>query len=338
VNCRTKKFSRFLCLDRVTRNIDFAVHWVRMLDTRSGAHLVRTTSATKVIRETNFAGIAPAARGKVRDIYDLGDRLLIVATDRLSAFDVVMPTPIPDKGRVLTQLSLFWFDLLRNVIPNHVLSSTQFPSPFDRFVEDLAGRSMVVRKTQPLPIECVARGYLSGSGWKEYRSAGEVCGIALPSGLKESDKLQEPIFTPSTKATKGHDENIPFERAAEILGQPLADEVRSVTLELYRRAAVYAEPRGILLADTKFEFGQLDGELIWIDEALTPDSSRFWPAAQYKPGGPQPSFDKQFVRDYLERIQWPKSPPGPELPPDVVAGTRAKYREAYRILVGRDLD
>ena len=297
-----------------------------------------TSSVTKVIRETNFAGIAPAARGKVRDIYDLGDRLLIVATDRLSAFDVVMPTPIPDKGRVLTQLSLFWFDLLRDVIPNHVLSSTHFPSPFDRYTEDLAERSMVVRKTQPLPIECVARGYLSGSGWKEYRATGKVCGIALPPGLKESDRLPEPIFTPATKASSGHDENISFERAAEILGKPLAEKVRAVTLELYRRAATYAEPRGILLADTKFEFGQLDGELIWIDEALTPDSSRFWPAAQYRPGGPQPSFDKQFVRDYLERIQWPKTPPGPELPPDVVAGTRAKYREAYRILVGRELD
>ncbi len=300
--------------------------------------MVNTSSATKVIRETNFAGIAPAARGKVRDIYDLGDHLLIVATDRLSAFDVVMPTPIPDKGRVLTQLSLFWFDLLRGVIPNHVLSSTQFPSPFDRYAEDLAGRSMVVRKAQPLPIECVARGYLSGSGWKEYQATGKVCGIALPPQLKDSDKLPEPIFTPATKATSGHDENIPFDRAVEILGQPLAEKVRSLTLELYRRAAAYAEPRGILLADTKFEFGQLNGELIWIDEALTPDSSRFWPASLYKPGGPQPSFDKQFVRDYLERIQWPKTPPGPELPPDVVAGTRAKYREAYRILVGHELD
>jgi phosphoribosylaminoimidazole-succinocarboxamide synthase len=295
-------------------------------------------SATKVIRETNFPGIAPAARGKVRDIYDLGDRLLIVATDRLSAFDVVMPTPIPDKGRVLAQLSLFWFHLFRDVIPNHVLNSTHFPSPFDRHAEDLEGRSMLVRKTQPLPIECVARGYLSGSGWKEYRAAGNVCGISLPPGMKESGKLPEPIFTPATKAASGHDENIPFERAADILGRPLAEKVRAVTLDLYRRAAAYAEPRGILLADTKFEFGQADGELIWIDEALTPDSSRFWPASQYNPGGPQPSFDKQFVRDYLERIQWPKIPPGPELPPDVVAGTRAKYREAFRILVGRDLD
>jgi phosphoribosylaminoimidazole-succinocarboxamide synthase len=299
---------------------------------------VSTTSAARVIRETNFAGIAPVARGKVRDIYDLGDRLLIVATDRLSAFDVVMPTPIPDKGRVLAQLSLFWFDLLKDAIPNHVLSATQFPSPFDRYAEDLAGRSMVVRKTRPLPIECVARGYLSGSAWKEYRATGKVCGIVLPPGLKESDKLPQPIFTPATKATSGHDENIPLECAVEMLGEPLAEKVRDVTVEIYRRAAAYAEPRGILLADTKFEFGQLNGELIWIDEALTPDSSRFWPAANYKPGGPQPSFDKQFVRDYLERIQWPKTPPGPDLPHDVVAGTRAKYREAYRILVGHDLE
>ncbi len=295
-------------------------------------------TAAKVVRETNFAGISPIARGKVRDIYDLGDRLLIIATDRLSAFDVVMPTPIPDKGRVLTQLSLFWFDLLHDIIPNHILSATDFPAPFDQYSDDLAGRSMVVRKTQPLPIECVARGYLSGSGWKEYQTSGTVCGISLPSGLKESDQLPEPIFTPATKATTGHDENISFERAAELIGQPLAEKVRSITLEIYRRAAEYAEPRGILLADTKFEFGMLDGELIWIDEALTPDSSRFWPASEYRPGGAQPSFDKQFVRDYLERIRWPKTPPGPELPPDVVAGTRAKYREAYRILVGRELD
>jgi phosphoribosylaminoimidazole-succinocarboxamide synthase len=292
----------------------------------------------KIISETRFPGIAPAARGKVRDIYDLGDRLLIVATDRLSAFDVVMPTPIPDKGRVLTQLSLFWFDLLRDMIPNHVLSSTEFPAPFKQYAEDLVGRSMVVRKTQPLPIECVARGYLSGSGWKEYRATGKVCGIALPGGLKESDKLPEPIFTPATKAATGHDENIPFERAAEMIGAALADKVRNITLEIYRSAAAYAAPRGILLADTKFEFGLLNRELIWIDEALTPDSSRFWPAAEYKPGGPQPSFDKQFVRDYLERIQWPKTPPGPDLPPDVVAATRAKYREAFRILAGRELD
>jgi len=299
---------------------------------------VNASPAIKVLRETNFAGIAPMARGKVRDIYDLGERLLLVATDRLSAFDVVMPTPIPDKGRILTQLSLFWFDLLKDVIPNHVLSATNFPAPFDKFQGDLAGRSMVVKKTTPLPIECVARGYLSGSGWKEYKATGKICGISMPPGLRESGKLPEVIFTPATKAATGHDENISFERAGEMIGKELAEKVRSITLELYRRAAAYAAPRGILLADTKFEFGLLDGELIWIDEALTPDSSRFWPAAEYRPGGPQPSFDKQFVRDYLERIQWPKTPPGPALPPDVVASTRANYHEAYRLLVGRELD
>jgi phosphoribosylaminoimidazole-succinocarboxamide synthase len=293
----------------------------------------------RVVRETNFAGISPATRGKVRDIYDLGDKLLIVASDRLSAFDVVLPTGIPDKGRVLTQLSLFWFDLLHDVIPNHVLSATEFPAAFDAYRDDLAGRSMVVRKTQPLPIECVVRGYVSGSGWKDYRSTGKICGIALPAGLRESDRLPEPIFTPATKAVTGHDENISFEQAALLIGKELTERVRAVSIEIYRRAAAYAEPRGILVADTKFEFGLLPaGELIWIDEALTPDSSRFWPAAEYKPGGPQPSFDKQFVRDYLERIQWPKTPPGPELPADVVAATRAKYREAFRILAGRELD
>ena len=303
--------------------------------------------ATRVIRETKFDGLRPSARGKVRDIYDLGDKLLIVATDRLSAFDVILPTPIPDKGRVLTQLSLFWFDLLKDVIPNHVLSAIDFPAPFDKFKDDLAGRSMVVRKTRPLPIECVVRGYVSGSGWKDYGATGKICGIPLPGGLHESDHLPEPLFTPATKATTGHDENISFAQATSLIGKELGEKVRAVSLELYRRAAAYAEPRGILLADTKFEFGLLGNatrdreavdELMWIDEALTPDSSRFWPAAQYKPGGPQPSFDKQFVRDYLERVQWPKIPPGPELPPEVVAATRAKYREAYRILAGRELD
>ncbi len=294
--------------------------------------------AMRVIRETHFSGITPAARGKVRDIYDLGDKLLIVATDRLSAFDVVLPTPIPDKGRVLTQLSLFWFNLLKDIVPNHVLSATDFPAPFDSHKDDLAGRSMVVRKAQPLPIECVVRGYVSGSGWKDYRATGKICGIALPSGLRESDRLPQPIFTPATKAAVGHDENISFEQSASLVGKELAERVRAISLEIYGRASAYAEPRGILLADTKFEFGVLNNDLIWIDEALTPDSSRFWPAAQYKPGGPQPSFDKQFVRDYLERIQWPKTPPGPELPPDVVAATRAKYREVYRILAGRELD
>jgi phosphoribosylaminoimidazole-succinocarboxamide synthase len=291
----------------------------------------------RVLRETKFAGISPAVRGKVRDIYDAGDKLLIVATDRLSAFDVILPTPIPDKGRVLTQLSLFWFDLLQDVIPNHVLSATKFPAPFDAYLEELAGRSMLVRKTVPLPIECVVRGYVSGSGWKDYQRTGEICGNALPPGLRESHRLPVPIFTPATKAATGHDENISFERVASLIGSERARQVRDVSLEIYGRAVRYAEPRGILLADTKFEFGLLKDELIWIDEALTPDSSRFWPAAQYKPGGAQPSFDKQFVRDYLESIHWPKTPPGPELPPEVVDATRSKYREAYRILTGRDL-
>ena len=293
--------------------------------------------AMKVLRDTQFAGLSPSARGKVRDIYDLGDKLLIVATDRLSAFDVILPTQIPDKGRVLTQLSLFWFDLLKDVIPSHVISAVEFPAPFDRFKEVLSGRSMLVRKTKPLPIECVVRGYVSGSGWKDYRTTGKICGIPLPNGLLESGRLPEPIFTPATKALTGHDENIPFEQAEKMIGKELAPRVRAVSLELYRRAAVHAEPRGIIVADTKFEFGLLDGELIWIDEALTPDSSRFWPAAHYTPGGPQASFDKQFVRDYLERMRWPKTPPGPELPPEVVDATRDKYREAYRILTSREL-
>ena len=296
----------------------------------------------RVVRETQFAGVFPTVRGKVRDIYDLGDKLLIVATDRLSAFDVVLPTPIPDKGRVLTQLSLFWFNLLGDVIPNHVISSTVFPSQFDAYRDELAGRTMLVQKTRPLPIECVVRGYVSGSGWKDYRSTGKICGIALPRGLRESDRLPEPIFTPATKAVTGHDENISFEQAASLIGPELAKRVRAVSLEIYRRAAAYAEPRGILVADTKFEFGLLPiasgNELMWIDEALTPDSSRFWPAKQYRPGGPQPAFDKQFVRDYLESIGWSKTPPGPELPAAVVAATRGKYREAHRILVGRELD
>jgi phosphoribosylaminoimidazole-succinocarboxamide synthase len=302
---------------------------------------------SRIIQETHFAGLTPAARGKVRDIYDLGGELLIIATDRLSAFDVILPTPIPDKGRVLTQLSLFWFDLLKDVIPNHVLSSTDFPAAFNAFREELAGRSMVVRKTQPLPIECVVRGYVSGSGWKDYKATGKICGITLPACLRESDRLPEPIFTPATKAATGHDENISFDQAASLIGTDLAEHVRTVSIEIYRRAAAYAEPRGVILADTKFEFGLLGStlgspdavnSLMWIDEALTPDSSRFWPAAQYSPGGPQPSFDKQFVRDYLERIRWPKTPPGPDLPPDVVAATRAKYQEAYRILAGHELD
>lgn len=309
-----------------------------MLLTFLGDSLVQAAPSSRVLSETNFAGLEPFARGKVRDLYELGDKLLIIATDRLSAFDVVLPTPIPDKGRVLTQLSLFWFQLLQDVIPNHVLSTTDFPADFDPYRAELSGRTMLVRKTQPLPIECVVRGYLSGSGWKEYCATGRICGIDLPLGLQESAPLPEPIFTPATKAVTGHDENISFEEAATLVGRDIAERVREVSLLIYRRASDYAKPHGIILADTKFEFGLLNNELIWIDEALTPDSSRFWPASEYRPGGPQPSFDKQFVRDYLERIRWPKTPPAPALPPGVVAATREKYREAYRMLVGRELE
>jgi len=298
---------------------------------------VASPQMSAVIWETSFPEVKLLNRGKVRDIYEVGSQLLIVATDRLSAFDVVLPTPIPDKGRVLTQLSLFWFELLRDIIPNHVVTATDFPAALAAYRRELEGRAMLCRRTKPVPIECVVRGYLSGSGWKDYRASGRVCGIALPAGLRESERLPEPIFTPSTKATSGHDENISFEEAANRVGRELAGRLRAVSLEIYSRARAYAEPRGIILADTKFEFGLDGGELIWIDEALTPDSSRFWPAAGYEPGRSQPSFDKQYVRDYLERIGWNKLPPGPELPADIVAATRAKYREAYRQLAGREL-
>jgi phosphoribosylaminoimidazole-succinocarboxamide synthase len=290
-----------------------------------------------VVWETNLEGARFLSRGKVRDLYEVGSELLLVATDRLSAFDVVLPTPIPDKGRVLTQLSVFWFHLLRDVIPNHVISATDFPPELAASRDVLKGRAMLCRKTKPLPIECVVRGYLAGSGWKDYQATGAVCGIKLRPGMRESDVLDEPIFTPATKATTGHDENISIEEAADLVGWSLAERVRQVSLEIYRRAVAYAEPRGILLADTKFEFGLIGNELIWIDEALTPDSSRFWPADSYEPGRAQPSFDKQYVRDYLEQIGWNKKAPGPELPAEVVAGTRAKYREAYSRLTGHEL-
>jgi phosphoribosylaminoimidazole-succinocarboxamide synthase len=298
---------------------------------------VASPQMNAVVWETDFPGLTLLSRGKVRDLYEVGADLLLVATDRLSAFDVVLPTPIPDKGRVLTQLSLFWFETLRDVVPNHVLSGSEFPATTKAFREQLTGRSMLCRKTRPVPIECVVRGYLAGSGWKDYRSTGEICGVNLPPGLHESDRLPTAIFTPSTKATTGHDESITFDETVARIGGARAEQLRAISLELYRRAAAYAEPRGILLADTKFEFGLLGDELLWIDEALTPDSSRFWPAAGYAPGRPQPSFDKQYVRDYLGRIGWNKLPPGPELPPDVVAATQSKYREAYRLLTGHEL-
>ncbi len=291
-----------------------------------------------IISQTEFPGLKLLGRGKVRDIYDLGDRLLIVATDRLSAFDVVLPTPIPDKGRVLTQLSLFWFEKLADVVPHHVIEAKTFTGELAPYADALAGRAMLVRRTDPAPIECVVRGYISGSGWKDYQKTRAICGIPLPAGLRESDRLPEPIFTPSTKATTGHDENISFEETVSRIGRPLAERLRDVSLTLYRRAAEHAAARGIIIADTKFEFGLRGDELIWIDEALTPDSSRFWPADEYSPGKPQPSFDKQFVRDYLEKIGWNKQPPAPALPPDVVAGTQQKYREAYQRVTGHALD
>ncbi len=291
-----------------------------------------------VISQTDFSGLTLRGRGKVRDIYDLGDKLLIVATDRLSAFDVVLPTPIPDKGKVLTQISLYWFETLQNIVPNHVISGTEFTGALAPYAASLRGRGMVVKKTEPLPVECVVRGYISGSGWKDYQKTGAICGIALPKGLRESDKLPEAIFTPSTKATTGHDENISFEETVAQIGRPLAEKIRDTSLTIYREASERAAKRGIIIADTKFEFGLIGDQLIWIDEALTPDSSRFWPADQYVAGKAQPSFDKQYVRDYLERIGWNKQPPGPALPEDVVKATTAKYREAYEKVTGHPLD
>lgn len=291
-----------------------------------------------VVSQTNFPGLKLRGRGKVRDIYELGDRLLIVATDRLSAFDVVLPTPIPDKGRVLTQLSVFWFEKLADIVPHHVITATDFTGELAPYADSLRGRAMLVRKTEPAPIECVVRGYITGSGWKDYQKTGKICGIPLPAGLRESDRLPEPIFTPSTKATIGHDENISFEEAVERIGRKLAERLRDTSLEIYKRAVEHASARGIIIADTKFEFGLEGDQLIWIDEALTPDSSRFWPASEYQPGRSQPSFDKQYVRDYLEKIGWNKQPPAPPLPPEVVKATTAKYREAYERITGHALD
>ena len=276
----------------------------------------------------------------MRDIYDVGDALLMVATDRISAFDYVLGSGIPDKGKVLTQLSAFWFDYTRHIAANHVIETdaARFPPDLRRHAEMLAGRSMLVRKTTPVPIECVARGYLSGSAWKDYVATGAVCGVQLPAGLRESDRLPEPIFTPATKATSGHDNNISEADAGAIIGVALLERLTSLTMALYSAGAAHADRCGILLADTKFEFGRLaDGRVILIDEVMTPDSSRYWPRDRYAPGGPQPSFDKQFVRDYLEQIRWNKQPPVPSLPDDVVAKTREKYIEAFRRLSGREL-
>ncbi len=292
---------------------------------------------TDPLLETNVPGLKLRARGKVRDIYEdlqpgRNDRLLIVATDRISAFDYILATGIPEKGRVLTQMTLFWLDFLRETVPNHLLSTDMNGLP-----AELDGRSMWVRRAKMFDVECVARGYLSGSGWKEYQQTGAVCGIALPKGLRESDALPEPIFTPATKAQSGHDENISFDQVRDLIGQELASRLRDLTLEIYGRAAEYARPRGIILADTKFEFGLVDGEIVLADEVLTPDSSRFWPVETYAPGGPQPSYDKQYVRDYLESIRWNKQPPAPALPEEVARRTSEKYKESYRALTGHSL-
>jgi phosphoribosylaminoimidazole-succinocarboxamide synthase len=295
--------------------------------------------ANETLLQLDLPGVRKLKSGKVREVFDLGDRLLFVATDRISAFDCIMPNGIPRKGEVLTQLSYFWFDHTKAFQPNHLLSRPEdlLPASLRPYAAQLARRTMIVKKAQPLAIECVVRGYLAGSGWKEYREHQTVCGIKLPPGLQESSELPVPIFTPATKAESGHDENISFEQAAKIVGADIAEKARTAAVKLYRYARDYARLRGIIIADTKFEFGIFDGKLILIDEILTPDSSRFWPADKYKPGQGQPSFDKQFVRDYLETLDWNKTPPAPALPPEVVARTQAKYLEAYELLTGQKL-
>jgi phosphoribosylaminoimidazole-succinocarboxamide synthase len=298
-----------------------------------------TNPLNETVLQLELPGIKKLKSGKVREVFDLGDRLLFVASDRISAFDVIMPNGIPRKGEVLTQISYFWFAQTESFQPNHLLSRADDPLPknLQPFAGKIARRSMIVKKAKPLAIECVVRGYLAGSGWKEYQKSQTVCGIKLPHGLKESSELPEPIFTPATKAETGHDENISFAEAAKITGGEIAEQARAASLKIYNSARDYARKRGIIIADTKFEFGLFDGKLILIDEVLTPDSSRFWPADKYQPGRGQPSFDKQFVRDYLETLDWDKTPPGPTLPPDVVAKTSATYLEAYERLTGGKL-
>ncbi|MDD3801916.1 MAG: phosphoribosylaminoimidazolesuccinocarboxamide synthase [Desulfuromonas thiophila] len=293
---------------------------------------------TATIMQTDCPGLKLVNRGKVRDIYDVGEHLLIVTSDRISAFDVIMNEGIPGKGQVLTEISVFWFSMMQDIIPNHIVSTNveEFPPAALAYRDQLEGRSMLVKKARPLPVECIVRGYISGSGWKEYQAKGSICGIPLPPGLKESDRLPEVIFTPSTKAELGeHDENIPFSKVEELCGVALAAQVRDTTIAIYERARSYAATKGIVIADTKFEFGLYNDQLLWIDEALTPDSSRFWPADQYQPGGPQPSFDKQFLRDYLETLDWGKKAPAPDLPAEIVRKTGEKYREALVRLTGK---
>jgi len=292
------------------------------------------------IKTQDLPGIPKVGQGKVRELFEVDGHLLMVATDRISAFDVILPNAIPHKGKVLTQLSAFWFERLEGMVDHHLVSVQvdEFPAPLQPFREELAGRSMLVRKCTPLPIECVVRGYLAGSGWAEYRQSEMICGNRLPSGLVESAELPEPIFTPATKATNGHDENISFDRAAQIIGPELAEQVRDLSLRIYNRAREYALEKGIIICDTKFEFGMEGSRLLLIDEVLTPDSSRFWPADEFEPGKSQPSFDKQFIRDFLETLDWDKAPPGPELPSSIVEATSQRYLEAYRLLTGKNLD
>jgi phosphoribosylaminoimidazole-succinocarboxamide synthase len=295
----------------------------------------------QTLTQTDLPGLPLLARGKVRDLYSVGEHLLLIATDRISAFDHVLATGIPGKGKILTQLSLFWFQLLRNVVPNHLITAdiSQYPEALRPYSSQLEGRSMLVKRAQMFPVECVVRGYLSGSGWKDYKATGAVCGIALPKGLQESARLPLPLFTPASKSLGGeHDENISFDEMVTCIGEPAATRLQGLSLDIYNRAAAYATERGVILADTKFEFGVTPEGIVLADEVLTPDSSRYWPADQYKPGGPQPSFDKQFVRDYLEQIQWNKQAPAPALPDDIVAKTQRKYLDAYRLLTGRELD
>ena len=292
---------------------------------------------SRTISETDFTELKLLKRGKVRDVYDLGEHLLMVTSDRISAFDVVMPNPVPDKGRILTQISLFWFDIMQPLIENHVVASDvkQYPESCQPYADALQGRSMLVKKAQPLPIECIVRGYISGSGWKEYTDSGGVCGIALPEGLKESQQLPEPIFTPSTKAEQGeHDINIDFNAAANLIGREKAEKIRDLSVAIYKKGADLADQKGIIIADTKFEFGSVGDDVILLDEILTPDSSRFWPKESYSPGGPQKSYDKQYLRDYLSTLDWDKKAPGPELPDDVIANTRQKYLDALTQLSG----
>ena len=294
---------------------------------------------TDIIRETNFTGLGTPKKGKVRDIYDLGEQLLIVATDRLSAFDVVLPTGIEDKGKVLTKLSLFWFKRMKDVIGNHIIEtdSAKYPEPLKKYETMLQDRSMLVKKAKVLPVECVVRGYLAGSGWNEYKQSGTVCGIRLPDGLQESSKLEKPIFTPSTKADEGHDLNISFEETIRIIGEENAVKLRDASIAIYEKARTIAEEKGIIVADTKFEFGIIDGEVILVDEVLTPDSSRFWSKKEYAPGRSQDSYDKQIVRDYLNTLDWGKTYPGPELPAEVAKKTSDRYKEIYKILTGEEL-